>query len=64
MKCIITIDCDNSAFADDPAPELERILLSLASRVGPHTQDDGDRLEIHDANGNHVGQLVMKGGAA
>ena len=63
MKCIITLDCNNAAFADLPS-ELERILLSLASRVGPRTMDDGDRLEIHDANGNHVGALEMQGGAA
>lgn len=59
MKCKISIDMNNAAFADDPAPELARILEDLASRTGRATQDPGDQLQIHDANGNHVGTLSI-----
>jgi len=59
----ITIDTANAAFDPDPAPELARILATIAGRVA-----DGCRYDdqpIHDANGNRVGAVnYVPGGEA
>lgn len=53
----ITIKTDNAAFADDPAPEIARILRRLADRL----EADGVAPErvLFDVNGNRVGEAGM-----
>lgn len=55
----LKVDTDNAAFADDPAPELARILRLVAERI-----EAGDEFHyyqtIRDANGNDVGRYALK----
>lgn len=55
----LQLSTDNEAFADDPAPELARILRSVADRI--ERGDDISMFQtIHDANGNDVGRFAHK----
>lgn len=55
----LTVNTDNSAFEDDPARELVRILHSVAGRI-----ERGDDFSMYqtilDANGNDVGRFALK----
>lgn len=55
MQFILSIDCDKSAFRDDPGAEVARILQEQAIRVGMGIALD-DRKILVDSNGNRVGQ--------
>jgi hypothetical protein len=52
----LTIDTGNAVFADDPRPELARILESLAVRL-PDANDSGT---VRDSNGNTVGRWTFE----
>lgn len=58
MKFVLTIHCDNDIFKPDPIPEVARILNNVTMRIS-----DGERIDtyrnLHDANGNIVGQFKM-----
>jgi hypothetical protein len=56
---IIVFDTDNSAFADDPTPEITRILRETARRVS-----NGNTAGfILDVNGNRVGKFNLAEGS-
>lgn len=55
MICTIKIDCENAAFEDNP-DELTRILHDLAERVPEPVRPTDSPLNLHDANGNWVGE--------
>ena len=52
----ITIDTSNDAFADNPAPEVARILRDLAGDMDGRELTSGDGANLRDINGNLVGQ--------
>lgn len=57
MRVVITIDCDNAAFAADlPKYELARILDELSGKVLIKGIDD---FPLRDINGNVVGTMVV-----
>ena len=58
MKLTITMELDNSIFLEDGANEVARILASVGERI-PDPLRPTDRLSLHDANGNHVGQAEI-----
>lgn len=58
MKCRITINMDNAAFAPPAGDELARILRDLANRVD-HAYPMAGAQPLYDINGNHVGQAEM-----
>jgi hypothetical protein len=64
MKIIITINCDNAAFTEDPSVEVARILQKYAARLResyPPLEDlEGDTLR--DINGNTVGAVQVVDG--
>ena len=53
MKFVITMNCDNDAFAADPDDEAANILMDVVAKL----RDGWDRnpLRLMDANGNVVG---------
>lgn len=57
----IAIDIDNAAFADDPVPEVARILRELADEIErsglPET--NRDVFTLRDINGNLVGACYI-----
>ena len=53
----LTIKTDNAAFADDPRPEVARILRKLADRVDDETGDTS--WSVRDINGNTVGHWTL-----
>lgn len=66
MKLVIEIECDNSAFdpefeAAGPAPEAASILRQLAESLDGTSPTKGDRVVLHDVNGNRVGTATWKG---
>jgi hypothetical protein len=52
MQFLVTIDCDNAAFADDPTCEVARMLRDVATRV---EKDGADSGFLRDVNGNTCG---------
>ncbi len=60
MKLKIEITMDNAAFGDDnggeAGPEAARILRDLADNFSERDLAPGEIWNLHDANGNHVGQ--------
>lgn len=54
----LQFDTDNSAFDDQPATEIARILRAVAQRVEENGDGDG---KIFDANGNMVGRFYTRG---
>lgn len=63
------IDCDNAAFEPSPAPELARILRSIADRLDTvegedYTDQHGGWIKhyqtVLDSNGNDVGRYAVK----
>lgn len=60
MKVIIKINCDNSAFDENPHIEIARILEELSMQVncnGIH-----EKQKIYDINGNIIGYISPVGG--
>ena len=55
----LIIETDNAAFADDPRPELGRILRLLGEKI--ETVGVGHRFEpVFDVNGNEVGSVALR----
>jgi len=66
MRFTLTIDCDSTAFTNDPAgphEEIGRILSELAGSGQLHDaladadDDDPFPIELHDVNGKKVGEF-------
>ena len=60
----ITIDTSNDAFADNPAPEVARILRRLAQRLEDKTVFDSfpyprSAASLYDVNGNACGHVEI-----
>ena len=57
MKFTLSINCDNAAFEDNPASEIEHILCDVARQI--HDSDVANKREdrgaLRDSNGNTVG---------
>lgn len=49
----VTFNTNNDAFAEDPAPEIARILRELADKVAEG--DDLGLIRLRDVNGARVG---------
>lgn len=61
MRLEIELELDNAAFQDSP-DEVKRILSELAEVLPfpPHaTRLPGGVYNLHDSNGNHVGEAVI-----
>ena len=56
MTFTLKIECDNAAFADEPASEIAAILRKAAARVA-NGEDD---FPLHDFNGNTVGRAKVE----
>ena len=54
----LQFDTDNSAFDEQPATEIARILREVAKRVEENGDGDG---KIFDANGNAIGRFYTRG---
>jgi hypothetical protein len=59
-KFIVTIECNNDAFVDDPNAEVARILHKIADRL---TAADEIAGRVNDVNGNRVGTFAYEGWA-
>lgn len=62
MKLVIELTTDNAAFADNPAREVERILLGLSSDGRLDELMDRRRtnsVNLIDLNGNRVGTAFV-----
>jgi hypothetical protein len=51
----------NDAFADNPAPELARILRSIADKIETEGEAPWAYQTVRDINGNDVGRYALKG---
>ena len=58
MRFIVEIQCDNAAFADDPTPEVLRLLQQVCKRL---EQDGENRGGLVDVNGNSCGSYKYEG---
>lgn len=56
MQFVLKIDCDNSAFTDDPHAEVADILVNTAKRLRMRFSAG----VIHDSNGNSVGEFTFR----
>lgn len=56
MKCTITIDMDNAAFAE-PLDGLTTTLLQVVRRLEEYGYDINEAHPVKDVNGNRVGQV-------
>jgi hypothetical protein len=55
-RFLVTIECDNDAFVDNPNAEVARILKVVVHRV-----KEGERYgNLHDINGNYVGDFAYE----
>lgn len=52
MRFVVEIRCDDDAFADDPTPEVVRLLRQVARRVELDGESCGG---LVDVNGNSCG---------
>lgn len=62
MKLVIKIDLDGAAFNEDARcgyEEVQRILEDLCSRLPEPLKDTNGSLNLHDANGEHVGNAQV-----
>lgn len=61
MRIVLTIECDNAAFAEDPGVEVVRILREAAEvvRFNPLRRIDG--VPLRDINGNTVARFTVEG---
>lgn len=62
MKLLIEIDLDNAIFEDEGAAEVERLLLSVASRIPDPPAQTAGRYSLHEANGNYCGHFEIAAG--
>ena len=53
---------DNSAFDDNKADELQRILHELANNIACNTigENTHNSFSIHDINGNKIGECIIE----
>lgn len=56
MKLTITLEIDNAAFVDGGTEEVRRILDKLCDRLPEPLTETDSALNLHDANGNWVGE--------
>ncbi len=57
MRFSVYIDCDGDAFAEDPTPEIARLLKQIAQRM----EQDGESCGgLRDTNGNSCGGFEYK----
>lgn len=54
------VNLESDAFADDPRPELARLLREIAARVETSHQEIYWFQTILDVNGNDVGRFAIK----
>ena len=59
MTFRVNIEMDNSAFADNPGAELERILNEIKMNIHYVNVADGWKKLIKDENGNMVGYAMI-----
>lgn len=57
----ITIKTDNSAFEEDRAGEVARILARLAHHIDPAYVGKCAPAHLYDSNGNKVGMVRLTG---
>jgi len=62
MNFNLTINCDSAAFEDNLEGELNRILLTVVSRID-HYHVPGFELPLRDVNGNNVGEAWVSEGS-
>jgi hypothetical protein len=62
MRVTLTVDCDNDAFANDPAAELARILRDAADKFSRNGVNIGDESPLFDVNGNRTGYFQVSRG--
>lgn len=55
MQLTIKLTLDNAAFKEGQTEEVCRILTDLCTRLPDPLRDTNGDLNLHDANGNHVG---------
>jgi hypothetical protein len=58
MKFLVTIDCDNDAFQDDPVIELQSCLDKVKDSL-EYGVFDGCEFVVYDSNGNVVGKATV-----
>ena len=56
---VVSIKCDNAAFANAPAPEVARILRRLADTLLENGLKYSYDFTLHDLNGNTVGHAYF-----
>jgi hypothetical protein len=52
MRFVVTIQCDNAAFEDDPACEVANILRKISRAIEKDGSQEG---RVADSNGNTCG---------
>lgn len=57
MRFVVTIDCDNAAFEDDPSCEVANLLRKVVRAV----EKDGSQCgRLRDSNGNTCGSYAYE----
>lgn len=57
MRFVVTIDCDNAAFEDDPSCEVANLLRKVVRAV----EKDGSQCgRLSDSNGNTCGSYTYE----
>lgn len=64
MKLVIEIELDNDAFVEGGVEEVQRLLTSVGERVPLPLRPTIGSFDLHDANGNWVGDFAIKSGKA
>jgi hypothetical protein len=62
MKLLIEIELDNDAFVEGGVDEVRRLLESVGDRVPLPLRPTVGSCDLHDANGNWVGDFAIKRG--
>jgi len=62
MRFVLEIECDNEAFADDPAQEVREIVAGLLDATAglPWSYCSEAPWPLRDHNGNTVGRAVFR----
>ena len=59
MKLSLEIKMDNDAFVNHNGYQCAAILDALCIRLRSNILGDGDRMTMHDVNGNNIGVAVV-----
>ena len=59
VKISINIESDDAAFKDNPAGELDRILVILMHKIEDHGGLPMDPVKLLDSNGHVVGEAEL-----